>query len=52
MTQIYLEAIELTKIDSRSLHEELQGLKESIRPMALGGLTYGHFIKGLKEDLS
>ena len=52
MTQIYLEAIELTKIGDRSLPEELRGLKERIRPMALGGLTYGHFIKGLKEDLS
>jgi putative protease len=52
MTQIYLEAIELTKIGDRSLPEELRGLKERIRPMALGGLTYGQFIKGLKEDLS
>jgi U32 family peptidase len=52
MTQIYLEAIELKKIGGESLPEELRGLKERIRPMALGGLTYGHFIKGLKEDLS
>ena len=36
MTQIYLEAIELTKMGGISLSEELRGLKERIRPMALG----------------
>ena len=52
MTQIYLEGIRLTKIEGISLSEELRDLKERIRPMAQGGLTYGHFIKGLKDDLS
>lgn len=52
MAQIYLEAIERTEKGGRSLSEELQALKERIRPMALGGITSGHFIKGLKEELS
>jgi putative protease len=51
MTEIYLEAIELTKAGGAS-QEGLQALKERIRPMALGGITYGHFIKGLKDDIS
>ena len=55
MTAIYMKAIELTKsgkAPAEELHEELQSLKEEIRPLALGGITYGHFIKGLKEELS
>jgi putative protease len=52
MTEIYLEAIELTERGGESLSRELQALKERIRPMALGGITFGHFIKGLKEELS
>jgi putative protease len=51
MTEIYLKAIDLTKAGSAS-QEGLQELKERIRPMALGGITYGHFIKGLKDEIS
>jgi putative protease len=51
MTEIYLETIELTKAGGPPA-EELQALKERIRPMALGGITYGHFIKGLKDEIS
>jgi putative protease len=51
MTEIYLEAIELTKAGGAS-QEGLLALKERIRPMALGGITYGHFIKGLKDEIS
>lgn len=52
MAQIYLEAIERTEKGGRSLSEDLRALKERIRPIALGGITSGHFIKGLKEELS
>ena len=52
MTDIYIRAIELTEKGGESLPGELQALKERIRPMALGGITSGHFIRGLKEDLS
>jgi putative protease len=51
MTEIYLKAIELTKAGGPPA-EELQAMKERIRPMALGGITYGHFIKGLKDEIS
>ena len=51
MTEIYLKAIEFTKAGGAS-QEGLQALKEQIRPMALGGITYGHFIKGLKDEIS
>jgi putative protease len=52
MTEIYIKAINLTKKGGGSLQEELRGLKEYIRPMALGGLTFGHFVKGLKDEIS
>ncbi len=52
MTEIYLRAMELTEKGGESLPEELQALKEQIRPMALGGITSGHFIKGLKEEIA
>lgn len=52
MTQIYLKAIEMTEKGVKSLPEGLLALKESIMPMALGGITSGHFLKGLREDLS
>jgi len=51
MTEIYLEAIELTKMEGASLSEELQALKERIRHMARGGITSGHFLKGLKDEI-
>ncbi|VVB69769.1 Peptidase family U32 [uncultured archaeon] len=52
MTDIYRNAIELTVEGHESLPEELQRLKERIRPLALGGITYGHFIKGLKDEIT
>jgi len=48
MTEIYLEAVELTEKGDKSLPRELESLKELVMPMALGGITSGHFIKGLK----
>jgi len=52
MAQIYLKAIEMTEKGEKSLSEGLLALKDSIRPMALGGITSGHFLKGLREELS
>lgn len=42
----------LAECFSESWKEKLQELKEKIRPLALGGITYGHFIKGLKDEIS
>ena len=50
MTEIYRKAIDLTKRGEGTLHQDLESLKESIRPLALGGITHGHFQKGLKDE--
>jgi putative protease len=52
MAEIYRKAIDLTKRGEGTLHQDLESLKESIRPLALGGITHGHFQKGLKDELS
>ena len=52
MTEIYLKAIEATEKGSPSLDRDLQALKEEARTRSLGGITTGHFLKGLKEELS
>jgi U32 family peptidase len=52
MTEIYLKAIELTQKGGPTLQRDLQALKEDARARSLGGITTGHFVKGLKEELS
>ena len=49
----YNRAIELTEklkaADPAPLKEELLDLKERIQPLALGRITHGHFLRGLKD---
>ena len=52
MTEIYLKAIEITNAGSPALDGDLQALKEDARARSLGGITTGHFLRGLKEELS
>jgi U32 family peptidase len=52
MTKFYKKAIDLTEQGAGTLHQDLESLKESIRPLALGGITHGHFQKGLKDEIS
>jgi putative protease len=52
MTEIYLRAIELTSAGSPTLDRDLQALKEDAKARSLGGITTGHFLRGLKEELS
>ncbi len=52
MVDAYGKAIRLTAQGGADLAAELERLKEEIRPLALGGITYGHFVKGLKDELS
>jgi putative protease len=52
MTKIYKKAIDLTQRGGGTLRQDLESLKESIRPLALGGLTHGHFQKGLKDEIT
>jgi putative protease len=51
MTEIYRRAIELTKDGGETLERELQALKDAVVPLSLGGITYGHFIKGLRDEI-
>lgn len=51
MTEIYLKAIELTQEGGTTLQGDLQALKDEARARSLGGITTGHFVKGLKEEL-
>ncbi len=52
MTELYIRAIELTEKGGASLGNDLESLKEEARQRSLGGITSGHFLKGLKEELS
>jgi putative protease len=51
MCMIYLEAIDLTRKGGITLENDLNSLKEKARAISLGGITTGHFIKGLKDEL-
>jgi U32 family peptidase len=50
-TEIYLEAINLTKKGNGSLERNLQALKDRIQPIVLGGMTSGCFLKARKDEL-
>jgi U32 family peptidase len=52
MTETYRKAIDLTEKGSETLRRDLEILKEAIRPLSLGGITHGHFQKGLKDEIS
>lgn len=52
MAELYRSAIDLTEKGEGSLRKDLENLKEDARRMSLGGITSGHFLKGLKEELS
>lgn len=51
MTKIYRMAIELTERGGERLEQDLQALKEEVVPMSLGGITCGHFVKGLRDEI-
>jgi putative protease len=51
MTEIYLTAIKSTERGGGYTEKNLQALKERIRHMVIGGMTSGHFIKALKEEI-
>jgi putative protease len=52
MTEIYKRAIELTERGGEAMEQDLQELKEEVLPLALGGITYGHFVKGLRDEIN
>jgi putative protease len=49
MAQLYVNAIELTEKGGAGLEKDLESLKEEARQRSLGGITTGHFLKGLKD---
>ena len=51
MTRIYRSAVDLTgsRGDAMARAKELAALKERVKRIALGGITAGHFIRGLRE---
>jgi U32 family peptidase len=49
MTKIYREAIGVTTGRTGAVQYELDRLKEEVKRIALGGITAGHFLRGLKE---
>lgn len=51
MAEIYQKAIWLTEKGGSDLETELGSLKEKARAISLGGITTGHFIKGLRDEL-
>ena len=51
MAEIYQEAIGLTEKRGPDLKTDLGSLKEKARAISLGGITTGHFIKGLRDEL-
>jgi putative protease len=52
MAGLYRTAIELTAAGGGSLKEDLEALKKEARLRSLGGITSGHFIKGLREEVA
>jgi putative protease len=51
MSLIYREAIDLTEKGGAALERDLESLKEEARAISSGGITTGHFIKGLRDEL-
>ncbi len=51
MTAIYKRAMDLVKEGGENLRQDLQAQNESIACMSLGGVTHGHFVKGLRDEI-
>ena len=50
MTRMYREAITLAKNGIRHDDHRFEHLKDEVKRRSLGGITAGHFIRGLKES--
>jgi putative protease len=49
MTRIYRDAVERVNAGAEEGTMQSGSLKEQIRSLAYGGITAGHFLRGLKE---
>jgi putative protease len=50
MIRLYRQAIILTKKGVRTDDPRFSQLKDEVKRLAIGGITAGHFIRGLKES--
>jgi U32 family peptidase len=50
MIRLYREAIQLAKKGVRTDDHQFEHLKDAVKRLAVGGITTGHFIRGLKES--
>jgi putative protease len=50
MIYLYQEAIQLAKKDVPANDPHFRNLKDAAKRIALGGITAGHFIRGLQES--
>jgi putative protease len=50
MIRLYREAILLAKKGVRTDDHQFDHLKDAVKHLAIGGITTGHFIRGLKES--
>jgi putative protease len=50
MTRLYRQAITLSQKKIRTHDHQLEELKGAVKRLALGGITAGHFNRGLKES--
>ena len=50
MTRLYRQAINLSGHKTPSQSHQLKELKDAIKNLVFGGITTGHFIRGLKES--
>ncbi len=49
MTRLYREAVDVVGENRSPVNGKLRDLKERTKALSLGGITAGHFIRGLKE---
>ncbi len=49
MTALYRKAVDATERRDHGWQQELAGFKEEAKRMSLGGITAGHFLRGLKR---
>jgi putative protease len=50
MIRLYQEGILLAKKGVRAEDHQFELLKDAVKRLAVGGITAGHFIRGLKES--
>jgi putative protease len=50
ITRLYRQAIDLSGQKIPGQRQQLKALKDAIKNLVFGGITTGHFIRGLKES--